>query len=185
MAKPSPLIGSGREMRPDLISTIGPTIGEATSDPVTGGLPARLEGVSGGLSRLQGVRVINPGVIWQAVGLRLRDAALDSRLFEITLSAGDGRCVVVATLDEDEVIAAWRALGQRSGLPLMLETADGEISFPYPQIGRVALGALHVRRIHGFLRGRRPRFLARRKPGRMTMLMSPEAGEPLSDGAGR
>jgi hypothetical protein len=185
MAKLSPVVGSGREMRPDPITTIGPNCGGAFNDPVIGGLPTRLEAVSGGLSRLQGVRVINAGTMWQAVGLRLRDAALDSRLFEITLSAGDGRCIVVATMDEDEVIAAWRALGQRSGLPLMLETADGEISFPYPQIGRVALGALHVRRIHGFLRGRRPRFLARRKAGRMSLLSAPITGEEMTGGAGR
>ena len=63
----------------------------------------------------------------------------------------------------------------------LLETSDGEISQPFPQIGRLALGPIRVRRRYAFLNGRRPRFLVRRKTGKLAERPVVVAGERLTD----
>lgn len=68
---------------------------------------------------------------------------------------------------EEDVVALWRGLGASSGLALLIETADGSREAAYEQIGPVQLGAIRIRRRHGLLNGRRPRFLVRRKTGRV------------------
>ncbi len=45
----------------------------------------------------------------------------------------------------------------------------------------VALGPVRIRRRHAFLNGRRPRFLTRRKPGRLADLPVVVASERLVD----
>jgi hypothetical protein len=105
-------------------------------------------------------------------GLALRlcdrhDAAEDAEeLFEIAAIDLKGSCAFsLGQFSEEEVVAIWRRLGASSGLALMLQNPDGSLLEPYPQIGGVALGTIHVRRRHGMLRHRRPRFLTRRKVG--------------------
>ncbi|HYY41949.1 MAG TPA: hypothetical protein VE775_04395, partial [Pyrinomonadaceae bacterium] len=66
--------------------------------------------------------------------------------------------------DEADVIAVWRALGAASGLALMVRHEDGRIEQPFPQIGRVQLGAIRIRRRHGLLNGRRPHHQQNAKP---------------------
>jgi hypothetical protein len=68
---------------------------------------------------------------------------------------------------EEDIVAVWRAMSRDSGLPLMIERANGDILCPFPQMGRVRLGEIHIRRRYGLLNGRRPRFLVRRKTGLM------------------
>jgi len=55
------------------------------------------------------------------------------------------------------------------------------VTEPYPQLGRVALGAVRIRRRHGLLNGRRPRFLTRRKTGRLAELPVIVAGDRMTD----
>jgi hypothetical protein len=160
MAINAPRIGSGRHERSDPVLRIGPAAQQG-GDPVAE-MPA-LAGVTGPLARVQHARIVNGGG-WSAVGLRLRKAPGAVDLFEIFLTAGGPRQLVVAVLDEDEAVAAWRGVGRAANLPLLLETETGEVMHPYPQIGAVALGQHTIRRKHAFLK-RRPRFLVRRKPG--------------------
>lgn len=131
------------------------------------------------IERVGPVRLLRAG--WRGVVLRLVGGASgeDDR-FQLALTAGDGRSIVVAVLDADEAIAAWRDVGRSSGLPLLLETPDGSISEPYPQIGRLALGPVRIRRRHALLGGRRPRFLTRRKTGRLPERPVIVRGEILS-----
>ncbi len=69
--------------------------------------------------------------------------------------------------DEPEDIAAdWQAWGHALNLPLLVIEQDGTVKAPLEQIGSLILGAPRPRRRHSFFAGRRPRFLARRKPGR-------------------
>lgn len=120
------------------------------------------------IERLGPVRILRGGQGWRGVALRLvGGAAGDDERFELALTAGDGRSVTVAVLSQDDAVAVWRDFGRVSGLPLLLETADGAISEPYPQFGRLALGPIRIRRRHAFLAGRRPRFLSRRRTGRL------------------
>jgi hypothetical protein len=64
---------------------------------------------------------------------------------------------------------------------MMIETSDGAVQAPFPQIGRLALGPIRIRRSHGATASRRPRFLRRRKTARMPDLPMIVNGEVLSD----
>ncbi len=105
------------------------------------------------------------------LGLALRLApAGGAEMFEIAiLDHGGGTLMALGPFEEDEVVATWRSLGASSGLPLMIERNDGTREMPYPQIGRLQLGEIRIRRRHGLLNGRRPRFLVRRKTGRLPL----------------
>lgn len=68
---------------------------------------------------------------------------------------------------EDDVVAIWRDMAAKSGLPRMIVREDGELATVSRQLGPVALGTTRARRRHGFLNNRRPRFLVRRKTGQL------------------
>ena len=113
------------------------------------------------------------GRIGQPAGMVLRLEPLpliDGECFEILVAGEDGGTLMrLGPFPEEEVVAVWRALGASSGLPLVIEDAGGERETPFPQIGRVQLGAVRIRRRHGLLSGRRPRFSTRRKTGRLPL----------------
>lgn len=137
------------------------------------------------VERLAGVRIIRGGD-WCGVSIRLADGATRPALFsddlmELSLIAGDGRSIRIATIEEDEAVATWRAASSASGLPMMLETADGLLQTPFPQFGRLALGPIRIRRAHAAMRRRRPRFLMRRKTARLPDLPATVRGAVLSD----
>ncbi len=119
------------------------------------------------IERIGSVRILhgNPG--WRGCALRLADPDGEGERFELALTAGDGRSITIASVHQEDAVALWRDCGRTSGLPLLLETADGATIEPFPQIGRLALGPVRIRRRYGFLSGRRPRFLTRRKTGRL------------------
>ncbi|MBN9447816.1 MAG: hypothetical protein J0I67_13045, partial [Bosea sp.] len=117
------------------------------------------------IERLGPVRILRGGTGWRGIALRLAGAEGEEARFQLALTAGDGRSVTIAVLDEDEAVATWRSFGRSSGLPLLLETSDGVVTEPFPQLGRVALGPVRIRRRYALLAGRRPRFLTRRKTG--------------------
>lgn len=103
---------------------------------------------------------------FRAAGLALRlDPLADSFTVVLIDEAGVAR-MRFGPFPEEEVVAIWRSLGKSSGLPLLLLLTDGRLEAPFPQLGRVQLGAIRMRRRHGLLNDRRPRFLTRRKVGR-------------------
>lgn len=87
--------------------------------------------------------------------------------FDLVLVDADEHAALRFEAAPEEAVALWRALGAATGAPLMLQGEDGRLETPYPQIGRLALGATRIRRRHGLLNGRRPRFLVRRKAARL------------------
>ncbi len=94
-----------------------------------------------------------------AVMLEHRDAGLSVPLF-------------IAT-DGDDLLAEWKSWGRVLGLPLLVVEGDGSLREPFDRMGGVSVGApAPRRRRRSALKGRRPRFLMRRKVGR-------RAGEPL------
>ncbi len=134
-----------------------------------------------GIERVGSVRILRGSAGWTGVALRLANPAGEDELFELALTAGDGRSIVVATVDQADAVALWRDFGRTSGLPLLLESVDGKVTEAFPQIGRVALGPVRIRRRYALLNGRRPRFLTRRKPGRLGELPVVVSGERLTD----
>ena len=102
-----------------------------------------------------------------AAGLALKvDPNPDGFLVEV-VDRGGTMLVRLGPFDQDDIVAVWRALGASSGLPLMVERPDGGLDAPYAQVGPLPLGAVRIRRRHGLLNGRRPRFLVRRRTGRL------------------
>ena len=111
-----------------------------------------------------------PGAGARAAGvaMRLADGVAAPGAFELVLTDEDGRRLLqLGTYSDEDVVAVWRTLGASSGLPLVIEDAEGVVHQPFPQVGRVQLGQSRMRRRHGSLSGRRPRFLTRRKTGRL------------------
>ena len=64
----------------------------------------------------------------------------------------------------DELAAAWQAWGRTLGLPLLALDADGAAR-PVTGVSELLGGQPTPRRPHSHFASRRPRFLARRKPG--------------------
>ncbi len=88
--------------------------------------------------------------------------------FSLVLVDGHGEPVsTLGPFCEEDVVAVWRDLALKSGLPRMILREDGGLAVVAPQVGRLALGGTRIRRRHGSLGERRPRFLTRRKTGRL------------------
>lgn len=133
------------------------------------------------IQRIGSVRILRGAAGWRGVALRLAHSSGEEERFELALMTVDGHSITIAVVDQDESVALWRDCGRVSGLPLLLQTGDGIVSEPYPQLGRLALGPVRIRRRHAFLNGRRPRFLARRKTGRLGDRPVIVAGERMTD----
>ena len=113
----------------------------------------------------------------RAAGVVLR-AGHEAGAFAVVLSdAGGAELLEFGPYEEAEVIAAWRALGAASGLPLVMVGPDGIREEAFPQIGRLRFGGALPRRRKGS-GGRRPRFLVRRKTGRLPLRPLVHRGEP-------
>lgn len=155
--------------------------GGSTTTAIVSRNPMPARPVAPPIERVGSVRILRGGANWRGVALRLANPAGDDERFELALTAGDGRSIVVACVNPDDAVALWRDFGRTSGLPLLLEAADGTVTEPYPQLGRLALGAVRIRRRHGLLNGRRPRFLTRRKTGRLAELPVIVGGDRMTD----
>jgi hypothetical protein len=121
--------------------------------------PGRITGLPAPLVGSRGARPVG-------VALRLDERAQDDDAFELALVDELGATLMMlGRFDGGEVVAAWRDFGAATGFPLVTQSEDGALQHPYPQVGRVQLGRIRIRRRHGL--GRRPRFLVRRKTARL------------------
>jgi Family of unknown function (DUF6101) len=115
------------------------------------------------------------------IALRLVEEEGEEERFEIAAVDRYGATLLpLGRFSDADVVAEWRRLGAASGLPLLIERADGDFELPYPQIGRVQLGAIRIRRRHGLLNGRRPRFLTRRKTARLPIRPTVHRGREIT-----
>ena len=119
----------------------------------------------------------------KAAGIALAFAADEAETCgedRFTLCLVDAAGAVLARLGpfcEDEVVAIWRDLAARTGLPRMIVREDGVLATVAAQVGRLMLGKTRIRRRHGSLGDRRPRFLVRRKTGRLPVRPQIHRGE--------
>jgi uncharacterized protein DUF6101 len=119
------------------------------------------------LSGLGSTSVIGArGVRPVGLALRLRASGREDTC-AIAVVGEDASLLQLGPFPDTDVVAIWRGLGAASGLPLMIEHADGRLRPLYPQVGPLLVGPIRIRRRHGLLSGRRPRFLVRRKTGRL------------------
>ncbi len=109
----------------------------------------------------------------KAAGIALAYATEDAeitgsdRFTLILVDAAGDEIHRMGSFDEDDVVALWRDVADRAGLVRMIVREDGCLVPVSQQIGRLILGRVRIRRRHAGLGGRRPRFLARRKTGRL------------------
>jgi hypothetical protein len=109
----------------------------------------------------------------RAAGIALAYAAEDAeitgsdRFTLILVDAEGGELQRLGSFDEADVVAVWRDIAARAGLVRMIVREDGILVPVTQQIGRLILGQVRIRRRHAGLGRRRPRFLARRKTGRL------------------
>jgi hypothetical protein len=153
------------------MTTTTPTTGAGSAcEPASEACPAtagRLD-LPGRITGLRDSLIGDLGVRPAGLALRLDERAPGDDDFEIALvDEGGGTLMVLGRFDEDEVVAVWRELAGTTGFPLLTQSEDGEVQQPFPQVGRVRLGRIRIRRRHGLLSGRRPRFLVRRKTARL------------------
>ncbi|MCJ2101392.1 DUF6101 family protein [Methylobacterium sp. E-046] len=109
----------------------------------------------------------------RAAGIALAYAAEDAEItgadrFSLILVDAEGDEVHrLGSFPEDDVVAVWRDIAARAGLVRMIVREDGVLVPVSQQIGRLVLGQVRMRRRHAGLGRRRPRFLTRRKTGRL------------------
>jgi|SRR5688572_12782319 hypothetical protein len=102
----------------------------------------------------------------EPTGIALRLDPSSDCFHLVILDEANAPLLALGTYPDEDVVAEWRSLGASSGLPLKIQLSNGSVITPYPQVGRLQLGPVRIRRRHGLLSGRRPRFLTRRKTGR-------------------
>ncbi len=119
------------------------------------------------IERICGVRILRGNVGWKGIALQLDPRLDDNSIFRLSLMTADGHAIQIASLHEEDAIAAWRSVSASTGLAMLVETLDGRIETPFPQLGPIKLGQGRQRRSYNTLRKRRPRFLTRRKTARL------------------
>jgi hypothetical protein len=109
-------------------------------------------------------RILGPG-LHRGAGIAI-GVEPNGEEFRLAIVSGTGEVIAgFGPFPEEEVVAHWRSLARFTGLPLLVERPDGGHNAPFPQIGPLIVGSIRIRRRHGLLNGRRPRFLVRRKTG--------------------
>lgn len=133
-------------------------------DGVTGPLPALTESRLPIFGHAQGSK---PAGIALAFATEESEECGEDRFVLVLTDAAGESFSELGPFCEDEVVAVWRDMAAKSGLVRMIIREDGALSPVSQQIGRLALGRTRMRRRHGSLCDRRPRFLVRRKTGRL------------------
>lgn len=67
--------------------------------------------------------------------------------------------------DPADIVADWLAWARAVKLPMLMIDLNGVISRPSAMMGSVKILPIKPRRMHSYFASRRPRFLAKRKPG--------------------
>lgn len=103
----------------------------------------------------------------------------------VLLDRDNAALLTFGPYSEEDVVAEWRTLAAASGLTLKIQLSNGAVMTPFPQLGSVLVGPVRIRRRHGLLNGRRPRFLTRRKTGRFPLRPQVHRGSEIAGGSGR
>jgi hypothetical protein len=122
--------------------------------------------VCGIMTQLPGVTVI--GQKGQAPASVAMELAAGPDGFGVAILNGDGqRLLTLGPFAEEDVVAEWRALAAAAGLPLVMLFPNGSVLALYDQVGPVRVEPTRTADRRKVLNGRRPRFLTRRKTGRI------------------
>lgn len=126
------------------------------------------------------MRISVPLMSFSGVAIRLAPAEKpEGDRVEIVLAHRDRALdVPLATEPVDgDGIAEWRSWGRSLNLPLLIEELDGVRRTPAATLGALTVGRPRARRRHSLLKGRRTRFQAKRRTGKLTAETPVHAGE--------
>lgn len=125
------------------------------------------------------VSIALPARAFRGVAARAMETAEGEVTVTLELHHDDPRCTVPLLVASDlyDVAADWRGWSEVFGLPMLMVEADGTICALEDTLGAIKAAQPAPRR-RTANRQRRPRFLARRKPGGLGMRMV-VAGEEI------
>lgn len=153
--------------------------GDACAAHAPGTTPAQMATITAAGATLIGPRewAAHAGI---AVRIEAGEDGCEPETFALGLADAEGRIVIsFGRVEAEDVIALWRGLARTSGLPGLIVDGTGHVATPTPQIGRLPLGAVTIRRRRSFL-ARRPRFLVRRKTARLPAVPLVHRGRALT-----
>jgi len=159
-------VGSGRAYRLD------PHMLPARSVPVTGDVAAAAFIIEGdhAIVRRAGAALTVPLGAYRGVAMRMEAVGDngDVRAF-VELLHNDPDLTLPLAMNDDpyEVAGDWQAWGRTLDLPLLIIGQDGSVGEPLAITSGVHMGRPKPRRRHSYFAKRRPRFLTRRKIGRV------------------
>ncbi|WP_182084697.1 DUF6101 family protein [Aureimonas sp. ME7] len=127
------------------------------------------------------VAIALPSRSFKGVAARAMEDANGDITVTLELHHEDPRMSVplLVACDLYDVAADWRGWSDLFSLPMLMVEADGTVTALEDTLGRVRKGEPSVRRAASH-RGRRPRFLARRKPGGLGMRMIVQGEEIIA-----
>ena len=103
-----------------------------------------------------------------ALVIRIADPRCETETYCVAVADQQGNALLeLGPFPGEDAVAIWRSLEASSGLPLLIQGHDGTLHRTAEQIGSIQLGPVRILRGRGLLTGRRPRFLVRRKTGRL------------------
>jgi hypothetical protein len=115
------------------------------------------------------MRIAIPFTLYQGVAL---DVGADERggfAVSVRLAHSDADLDVelFRAADDCDVTAEWQYWAARCDLPLLIAEPDGSYTMPFPRLGSLYVARPRQRRTPADFAARRPRFLVRRKVGRV------------------
>ncbi|MDQ0470444.1 DUF6101 family protein [Labrys wisconsinensis] len=115
------------------------------------------------------MRVAIPYPLYEGVALEVRPTAAHGArvLVRLVHEDRDLDVVLFEASDDHDVAAEWQYWANRFCLPMLVAELDGSFSEPFPRLGALAIGRVRPRRMPSHIARRRPRFLTRRRTGRL------------------
>lgn len=125
-------------------------------------------------------KIVLPLGDYRGVAIRIVPGATENEdrvVIVLSHSSAAQEVVLVEAEDDENVIAEWRLFGSVLGLPLLVEGLDGRTVAAEERLGEVHISRVRPRRRHSLLAGRRPRFLTRRRTGKLPLVPFVHFGE--------
>lgn len=118
-------------------------------------------------------RIVLPLDDYRGVAIRIVPARTedeDGVAVVLSHAAREHEVVLYEADNDQDVIAEWRLWASTLGLPLLMEGLDGRTVAAETRLGEVEVETPRPRRRHSLLSGRRPRFLMRRRTGKLPLV---------------
>jgi hypothetical protein len=125
-------------------------------------------------------KIVLPLDDYRGVAIRIVPGASEEedRVAVVLSHSSTAQELVLYEADDDQnVIAEWRLWGATLGLPLLMEGLDGRTVAAEERLGDIEVSRPRPRRRHALLSGRRPRFLTRRRTGKLPLVPFVHQGE--------